>query len=121
MFKFFSLATSSTSFVAVDMTSSNPPYTISFSLAPSNNPFSASLNFSLLRSVAFSITSIKFFLDFSYHFLRRRPHLTCSIFFNHSKYETVTPPPLHKTSGKKLTPFLSKIYSAARVVGPLAA
>jgi hypothetical protein len=33
----------------------------------------------------------------------------------------VTPPALHKISGRNLTPFASSFYSAPRVVGPLAA
>jgi len=33
----------------------------------------------------------------------------------------VTPPALHKISGKNCTPFFLKIYSPSIVVGPLAA
>lgn len=33
----------------------------------------------------------------------------------------MTPPELHKISGKNLTPLFLRIYSAAAVVGPLAA
>ena len=54
-------------------------------------------------------------------FLSKRPHLTCYRFLSHQKQETVTPPPLQSTSGRKLTPFLSKISSPFLVVGPLAA
>jgi len=44
----------------------------------------------------------------------------CSRFLSHSKYEHVTPPPLTKRSGAQIMPLLKKIYSAAKVVGPLA-
>src|SRR3989338_3960333 len=47
-------------------------------------------------------------------------HFSASKFCFHSKYETVTPPELAKTSGITVTLFFKKISSAAGVVGPLA-
>ena len=44
-----------------------------------------------------------------------------SILFNHSKYETVTPPAFISMSGNIVIPFFNKISSPAIVVGPLAA
>jgi hypothetical protein len=42
-------------------------------------------------------------------------------FCNHSKYDTVTPPPFARISGITNISFLNKISSASGVVGPLAA
>jgi len=64
---------------------------------------------------------IKLFFAFSSHLFSSLPGLTCSKFFNHSKYEHVTPPAFNKISGRITTPFLVKIYSAPTVVGPFAA
>src|SRR3990167_9582877 len=47
-------------------------------------------------------------------------HFSPSKFCFHSKYETVTPPELAKTSGITVTFFLKNISSAWGVVGPLA-
>ena len=119
--RFLAEATSRTQEVAVDITSYSPPQTISFYLAPSRRFLLAQVNLEGQIPVAFSMTSMKLRLDFSSHFLNSLPHLTCSRFLSHSKQDTVTPPPLHRTSGRKLTPFLRRISYPLRVVGPLAA
>lgn len=107
--------------VAEVITYSRPEWTISYSVAPSRRDSLASSKVFSVILTALLTTSIKFFFDFYSHFLLSLPGLTWSRFFNHSKYEAVTPPALQRISGKNLAPFASKIYSAFIVVGPLAA
>jgi len=78
---FFRRAVFITSSVADYIISYKPARTISTSRAPSrSNDLS---NFSLGRFVAFWITSIRLFFDFSYHFRVILPGLTWSKFFSH--------------------------------------
>ena len=116
---FFYKAVFITSSVADDMISSSPAYTMSNSRAPSRRRDRS--NLSLLSPVALWITSSKLFLVFYYHFRVILPGLTWSKFLSHSKQLTVTPPALHRISGKNCTPFFSNISQPSTVVGPLAA
>ena len=64
------------------------------------------------------MASNNLYLANSSHLFVILPGLMCSKFFNHSKYETVTPPAFNNISGNNIIPFDNKISSAAIVVGP---
>lgn len=64
--------------------------------------------------------SKRFKLDSSSYFHVNRPYETWFKFFNHSKYETVTPPALMYKSGMTSRLRDWRILSAAGVVGPFA-
>ena len=103
------------SFVALTMISSRPEYTISISFAPVNyfikGEFGGKLYPNILSKLVFC---------YSWYFFVIRPGLTWFKFLSHSKYETVTPPTLASMSGITWTPILKSIWSALKVVGPLA-
>ena len=61
-----------------------------------------------------SISSCSFWLTCS------SLHMNCWMSCTHSKYDTVTPPALHSTSGMMKMSLLARMASASGVVGPLA-
>lgn len=96
----------------VAMVSNNPDLTKSNSSAP----LTRFLSWTVVNPfpVCSSMTEVMFFPMSSSKRLVIRPKRECCKFFNHSKYETVTPPAFAKMSGMMTTPRSDKILSVLK-------